>query len=102
MAAPGRQIETEGSLPKEPTMQAARLELSLVPIARPEAPAAAAPTRGALRRGDAMAPAAPGAVAMDGPGWFMSSWELQHGLEVREGWPGDTGLNEWIDGFLRV
>jgi hypothetical protein len=37
-----------------------------------------------------------------GPGWFMSSWELERGLEVREGWPGDRGVNEWIDGFLKV
>ena len=81
-------------------MQAASLELTLVPIA-PRAGAAAMSTRGAERRSDAAAPAA-GTAAMNGPGWFMSSWELQHGLEVREGWPGDTGLNEWIDGFLRV
>ena len=34
-----------------------------------------------------------------GPGWFDSSWELQVGLVVREGWPEDVRLDEWIDGF---
>ena len=32
----------------------------------------------------------------EGPGWFGSSWELQLGLEVQEGWPGDAALNGWI------
>jgi len=36
-----------------------------------------------------------------GPGWFDSSWDLQHGLEVREGLPGDPQLNEWIEACLR-
>jgi len=34
------------------------------------------------------------------PGWFDSSWELRSGLEVKEGWLGDDGLNGWIEGFL--
>jgi hypothetical protein len=34
------------------------------------------------------------------PGWFDSSWELRSGLEVKEGWFGDDGLNGWIEGFL--
>ncbi|NUZ05013.1 hypothetical protein [Piscinibacter koreensis] len=86
-------------------MQAASLELALVPI---EPPVRAMPpkTAGArathARRHDAEASERAASAAVEGPGWFMSSWELQHGLEVREGWPGDTGLNEWIDGFLRV
>jgi hypothetical protein len=36
-----------------------------------------------------------------GPGWFDSSWDLQRGLEVREGLPGDPQLNEWIEVCLR-
>ena len=36
-----------------------------------------------------------------GPGWFDSSWDLQRGLEVREGLPGDPQLNEWIEACLR-
>lgn len=32
-----------------------------------------------------------------GPGWFDSSWELTHGLEVREGLPGDAQLQAWLD-----
>jgi hypothetical protein len=34
-------------------------------------------------------------------GWFDSSWELVRGLEVREGLPGDAGLNEWLAASLR-
>ena len=36
-----------------------------------------------------------------GPGWFDSSWDLGHGLDVREGLPGDAGLYEWLDVCLR-
>ena len=36
-----------------------------------------------------------------GPGWFDSSWDLQCGLDVREGLPEDVRLNEWIDVCLR-
>ena len=36
-----------------------------------------------------------------GPGWFDSSWDLQRGLEVHEGLPGDPQLNEWIEACLR-
>ncbi len=36
-----------------------------------------------------------------GPGWFDSSWDLTRGLEVREGLPGDAGLNDWLDVCLR-
>ncbi|MGZ8260928.1 MAG: hypothetical protein ACXWUL_10310 [Caldimonas sp.] len=35
-----------------------------------------------------------------GPGWFDSSWELQRGLEVQEGWFGDDRLSGWIESFL--
>jgi hypothetical protein len=35
-----------------------------------------------------------------GPGWFDSSWDLRCGCEVREGWPGDVGLREWIERWL--
>jgi hypothetical protein len=31
-----------------------------------------------------------------GPGWFDSSWELVHGLEVREGLPANPSVNEWL------
>ena len=33
-----------------------------------------------------------------GPGWFESSWDLRAGLEVREGWPDDVRVDEWVDG----
>lgn len=36
-----------------------------------------------------------------GPGWFESSWDLQQGLEVREGLPTDARLHEWIGVCLR-
>ena len=36
-----------------------------------------------------------------GPGWFDSSWDLNRGLEVREGLPGDARLNEWLAVCLR-
>ena len=32
-----------------------------------------------------------------GPGWFDSSWDLEQGLLVREGPPGDARLLEWLD-----
>jgi len=31
-----------------------------------------------------------------GPGWFDSSWELTHGLDVREGLPAHPSVNEWL------
>ena len=34
------------------------------------------------------------------PGWFDSSWELRRGLEVKEGWLGEEGLNGWLESFL--
>ena len=37
-----------------------------------------------------------------GPGWFDSSWELESGLDVREGLPGDARLNEWLTVCLRA
>jgi hypothetical protein len=39
----------------------------------------------------------PGAA---GPGWFDSSWELQRGLDVREGWSEDDRVVGWIETFL--
>jgi hypothetical protein len=36
-----------------------------------------------------------------GPGWFDSSWDLQRGLDVREGLPDDAKLHEWIEVCLR-
>ena len=38
----------------------------------------------------------------DGPGWFDSSRELRSGLQVKEGWPADTTLHGWIDGWLQL
>jgi len=43
--------------------------------------------------------AAVGSEGRRGPGWFDSSWELHRGLVVREGWPDDVRLDEWLDGF---
>ncbi|MES3015960.1 MAG: hypothetical protein V4750_19815 [Pseudomonadota bacterium] len=39
---------------------------------------------------------------VQGPGWFDSSWELVHGLEVREGVPGDARLGDWLDACARA
>jgi hypothetical protein len=52
----------------------------------------------ALRLDDAREPQ----EAPQGPGWFESSWELIHGLDVREGLPGDARLHEWLDVCLRA
>ena len=38
---------------------------------------------------------------VQGPGWFDSSWELVHGLDVREGVPGDARLDDWLDACAR-
>jgi len=38
--------------------------------------------------------------AATGPGWFESSWDLCHGLEVREGWSDDERVHGWIEDFL--
>ncbi len=35
-----------------------------------------------------------------GPGWFDSTWELDRGLDVREGWPADVPLGVWLDCYL--
>ena len=45
--------------------------------------------------------AAGSAEAPRGPGWFDSSWELQRGLVVSEGLPGDANLNEWLAAWVR-
>ena len=37
--------------------------------------------------------------ASPGPGWFNSSFDLQRGLDVREGLPGDAALHEWLTVF---
>ena len=39
---------------------------------------------------------------VNGPGWFDSSWDLESGLDVREGLPGDARLNEWLTVCLRA
>jgi hypothetical protein len=37
-----------------------------------------------------------------GPGWFDSSWDLNRGLDVREGWSEDDRVHGWIEEFLRA
>jgi len=37
-----------------------------------------------------------------GPGWFDSSWDLRHGLEVHESWSDDERVHGWIQDFLRT
>ena len=37
-----------------------------------------------------------------GPGWFDSSWELQSGLQVKEGLPADLPLCAWIESWLQL
>ncbi|MEO8524058.1 MAG: hypothetical protein ABI460_05030 [Caldimonas sp.] len=49
-----------------------------------------------------IATAQPARASTEGPGWFGSTWELSHGLEVREGWPGDPVLNGWIETWLSL
>ena len=39
-------------------------------------------------------------VRGSGPGWFDSSWELQHGLDVREDWSQAGQVRGWIEDFL--
>lgn len=36
-----------------------------------------------------------------GPGWYESSRELELGLQVQEGQPGDTLLAEWAEAWRR-
>lgn len=36
-----------------------------------------------------------------GPGWYESSRELEFGLQVQEGQPGDTLLAEWTEAWRR-
>lgn len=36
-----------------------------------------------------------------GPGWFDSSFDLEAGLEVREGWPSDAAFEAWNGRFSR-
>jgi hypothetical protein len=40
--------------------------------------------------------------ASTGPGWFASSWDLQRGLEVREGWSDEGRVRGCIQAFLFV
>jgi hypothetical protein len=50
----------------------------------------------------AVAAVSPGRALPEGPGWFGSTWELPQGLEVKEGWPGDTVLHGWIETWISV
>ena len=37
-----------------------------------------------------------------GAGWFDSSWDLAHGLDVHEGMPEDAPLHAWLEHALRA
>lgn len=37
-----------------------------------------------------------------GPGWFDSSWDLDHGLEVELALPGDPSFQAWLEAQARV
>lgn len=82
-------------------------ELSLVPIESDESVIAAA-TSGLRRDNPILAlvpksrsvPTALSERAHRGPGWFDSSWDLRDGCEVREVWPVDVGLREWIESWF--
>jgi hypothetical protein len=37
---------------------------------------------------------------LSGPGWYDSSHELRRGLEVLEGLPSDTALEDWVELWL--
>ena len=68
----------------------ARFQFSLCPFLAPRADAVLARRAlDELRLGDAADPP-------QGPGWFDSSWELSHGLEVDESLPGDDRYDAWI------
>ena len=69
--------------------------------ARIRLPADDAELADAHRRRLAIAHRQPNARSPIGPGWFDSSWDLQRGLEVREGWSGDERVRGWVDDFLR-
>ena len=66
-------------------------ELSLVPIAPTAAPDAST-TASSATAGLHARPL--------GPGWFDSSFELQRGLVIQEGWNDDAGLRAWVETFL--
>jgi hypothetical protein len=42
------------------------------------------------------------ATERHGPGWFESSWDLQRGLDVREGLPSDCRWQEWVEAWLHA
>ena len=52
------------------------------------------------RRLAARAPRVAPAGRASRPRLFDSSWELRSGCEVREGWPADATLREWVEGWL--
>lgn len=90
-------------------MPVASLELSLVPIAAVTASSTVPSTtrwrpevavlQTDLSSADACRKPS---LTSHGPGWFDSSWELQRGLDVREGSAVDQRLHAWIDGFLQM
>jgi hypothetical protein len=67
----------------------ARFNCKLSALAAHENAHVAAEALAAMQREDA-------AQTSAGPGWFDSSRELVHGLEVIESAPGDAALNEWV------
>ena len=38
----------------------------------------------------------------NGAGWFDSTWELQHGLDIAEGLPADLPLGDWLKIYVGV
>ncbi len=68
----------------------ARFQFSLRPfLPQPAAPCLARRALEELQLDDATDPP-------HGPGWFDSSWELSHGLEVDESLPGDDRYAAWL------
>lgn len=41
-------------------------------------------------------------TASSSAGWFESTWELQQGLDMAEGLPGDMPLEAWLQVYLRA
>jgi hypothetical protein len=82
-------------------------ELALAPVE--SMPVAPGPRPPLLARARAVFGATAGRAARSasehaahhGPGLFGSTWDLHRGLDVREGWPADATLGEWIEGWLQ-
>ena len=62
----------------------------------------AARSRWRARCDASRASAEPARDSLGGPGWYESSFDLRHGLDVREGLPAEPQLHEWIESCLRA